>query len=549
MILPPSPSTHERRWVLGFAAVMLLVTALPYLLGFASQGEMLRFTGFVFGVEDGNSYIAKMQSGSAGAWLFRSPYTAFPQEGLLMFLPYLLLGKLAAPAGMHEQLAALFHLFRLFGGAMMIVASYDFLALFLTNVTMRRLGLALVIFGGGMGWLLVLAGQGGWLGSLPLDLYSPETFGFLSLYGLPHLALGRAMLLWSLVLYLRAVAGDAHEPERKRAILGASLWFAAGIAQPLAALLVGVVVVTHLSCTGIWQLVCKKRGLQTDWRPWQRGARWLILCGWLPGLLVLYNAFVAITDPFMRLWTQQNIIRSPHPFHYFAAYGLLLPFVLAGGISLVRRAPWSGWLPVGWVIILPVLAYAPVDLQRRLPEGLWVAWVALALVALENWLGHQFFRPFWQKIIVALPVIFCFLTPLLLLAGGIQAASSRSEWVFRPASETRLFERLAEHSKPGSVVLSAYQTGNALPAWAPVRVVIGHGPETLHRYDLQREVEAFYTQATPDAQRQALIDRFDVRYVWWGPHERLLGSWNPAQADYLRLVGEEGDYMLFEVVR
>ena len=188
-------------------------------------------------------------------------------------------------------------------------------------------------------------------------------------------------------------------------------------------------------------------------------------------------------------------------------------------------------------------------MQRRLPEGLWVAWVALALVALEAWLEHPFIRPLWQKILVTLPFVFCFLTPLLLLAGGIQAASSRSEPVFRPASETRLFEKLAEHSKLGSVILSAYQTGNALPAWAPVRVVIGHGPESLHRYEIQQEVEAFYTHATPDEQRQDLIDRFDVHYVWWGPHERLLGSWNPVQAEYLKLVGEEGDYMLFEVVR
>jgi len=79
------------------------VTMLPYLLGYASQGDAWRFTGFVFGVEDGNSYIAKMLSGSAGAWLFRTPYTPEAQRGVLAFLPYILLGKLASPPGLHEQ--------------------------------------------------------------------------------------------------------------------------------------------------------------------------------------------------------------------------------------------------------------------------------------------------------------------------------------------------------------------------------------------------------------------------------------------------------------
>ena len=40
--------------------------------------------GFIFAVEDGNSYIAKMLSGVQGAWLFRTPYTSMQQGGVLM---------------------------------------------------------------------------------------------------------------------------------------------------------------------------------------------------------------------------------------------------------------------------------------------------------------------------------------------------------------------------------------------------------------------------------------------------------------------------------
>ena len=55
--------------------------------GFWLQGSDWRFTGFFIGVEDGNSYIAKMLSGTAGNWIFRTPYTAYPQNGFLAFLP------------------------------------------------------------------------------------------------------------------------------------------------------------------------------------------------------------------------------------------------------------------------------------------------------------------------------------------------------------------------------------------------------------------------------------------------------------------------------
>ena len=191
----------ERRWVFYFAVLVLLLTLLPYLIGFAVQGPDYRFTGFLIGVEDGNSYIAKMLAGSDGAWLFRTPYTPSPQQGVVMFLPYLLLGKLASSPGLHLQLVALYHLFRLAAGFLMIQASYDFLAFFVQDIRLRRFGLALVILGGGLGWILVLIGKDWWLGSLPLDFYSPETFGFLGLFGVPHLALARALLLWALLAY------------------------------------------------------------------------------------------------------------------------------------------------------------------------------------------------------------------------------------------------------------------------------------------------------------------------------------------------------------
>lgn len=162
----------------------MAVTTIPYLIGYASQGDEWQFTGFVFGVTDGNSYIAKMLSGANGDWLFRTPYTPYPQQGVLAFLPYLLLGKISAPPGQHLQLVSLFHIFRYSAGVLAILATYDFLSIFLKSTSVRRWGLAIAILGGGLGWVLVLIGRASVQGSLPLDFYSPESFGFLAIYEL-----------------------------------------------------------------------------------------------------------------------------------------------------------------------------------------------------------------------------------------------------------------------------------------------------------------------------------------------------------------------------
>jgi hypothetical protein len=191
----------ERKWVNLFSLGFLVLTTLPYLMGFGLQGEQWRFTGYFLGVGDGNSYIAKMLSGTEGAWLFRTPYTAFPQNGFLAFFPYLLLGKLVAAPGEHEQLVALFQIFRWGGGWLMVYGSYRFFSFFFDAVAPRRLCTLLAVLGGGMGWLALAGLQGIWGDRIPLEFYSPETFGFLSFFTLPHLSAARGLLLLGLVRY------------------------------------------------------------------------------------------------------------------------------------------------------------------------------------------------------------------------------------------------------------------------------------------------------------------------------------------------------------
>lgn len=554
---------RERRWVWVFSLLVMVATTIPYLVGFISQGDQWRFTGFVFGVEDGNSYIAKMLNGARGAWLFRTPYTAQPQRGVLAFFPYLLLGKLAGPQGSHPQLVALFHLFRFLAGVMAIHATYDFLTRFLQTVTWRRWALGIAVLGGGLGWVLALLGRSTWLGSLPLEFYSPESFGFLALYGLPHLALARALLLWGLAAFL-ANTSSSEPPgpggwttqrvlrwwimvgegaEQRRMVLVGVLWSLLGLAQPLTVVIAWGVLGATLGFLGLMRWIEARRGevasCGTWWALLRRGF-WVVV---LSSPLVIYTALAFSRDPFLRAWTAQNLIISPHPLHYLLAYGLLLPFAALGARHLVRREPWRGWLPVVWILLLPALAYAPYNLQRRLPEGVWVALVVLAAAFFEMGVLSQ---PVRRRLAAGVVTLSLPSTAILLL-GGLVAASRPAQPLFRPADEVAVMQVLAKDAPPGSVTLAAFETGNVLPAWAPVRVVIGHGPESVSLAELKPRVAAFYDSATSDHERRALLDEFGVRYVFWGPAERALGDWDPAVADDLQLLTSQGGYQVYQL--
>lgn len=529
--------TPRPRWVYLFAILVMVITTLPYLMGYAAAGEGWRFTGFVFGVEDGNSYIAKMLSGASGEWLFRTPYTAVPQRGVIAFLPYLLLGKLTAPPAQHAQLVALFHLFRFGAGILAILASYDFIALFIDNQTLRRWGLALASLGGGLGWVLLLLGKKSLFGWLPLEFYSPESFGFLALYGLPHLSMSRALLLWGLRAYVR----DSH-PRRVThdASLAGVYWLLMGFFQPLSVVVAWGVVGAQLSLFGLRGWYQKWKTSSVDWTPWNRIFRKAVISGIISSPIVVYTVIKFNIDPFLNSWTSQNLITSPPFPHYLLAYGMMLIFAAFGVGRVIRSSDVKTWLPLAWVCVLPFFVYAPYNLQRRLAEGVWIALIVLVLKALDN------FPPRKKR---ALPWMWTLTFPstLILLVGGMMAARTPAKPLHRPAAEIDAFQYLAQNVATNAVVLSSRETGNPLPAWAPVQVVVGHGPETIHAEELLPRVRAFYQANTSDEAREALLGEYRVDYLFYGPSEQNLGAWNPSQAEYLMPVYQNGDYTIFAV--
>jgi hypothetical protein len=523
---------RERSWNFLYSVVLIIFTSIPYILGYVTHGDTWQFTGFVFGVEDGNSYIAKMLLGSQGDWLFRTPYTSHPQSGVLAFLPYLVLGKLAAGVGIHEQMVALFHLFRAFATPVAVFATYHFVSMFMTSIWWRRWATILATAGGGLGWFLLLIGSSPWLESLPLDFYSPETFGFLSFYGLPHLILARAFLLLGLTFYLQSIEST------KSGWIAGIFFSGLVLVQPITILPAYAVITMHLVFITAQEF--RSRNWQNI-KPWLEAGLKIVI---LSSPLAIYLGYSFTQDPFLSAWTSQNLILSPHPAHYVIAYGLIILPTLMGIWRIVQERNHKGLLLLGWIIIFPILAYAPFNLQRRLPEGIWVALIALAAIGLMDWLEAKVKIERWVGRAL---LSFGLLSSLLLIAAGIDVAIQPKEPAFRKYEEVEAFSWLNDGVEPNSVVLATFRTGNAIPAWAPVRVVIGHGPESVNLAELEAQVDAFYGEKMSEPERLQFIRSHDVHYVWYGPREKALGSWSPNGSDFLTFAAGFADYKIYRV--
>jgi hypothetical protein len=140
-----------------------------------------------------------------------------------------------------------------------------------------------------------------------------------------------------------------------------------------------------------------------------------------------------------------------------------------------------------------------------------------------------------------------FIAALILILGGISATLKPAQPLYRHLDQVRAFSQLAQLAAPGEVVLSAHNTGNPMPAFAPVRVVIGITTLTVAYDQVAAQVDSLYQANTPDAQRQVLLKKWGVEYVYWGPDERELGDWDPHQAIYLEKIISTGEHEIFRV--
>ncbi|MEX2326546.1 MAG: hypothetical protein WD558_02340, partial [Pseudomonadales bacterium] len=217
--------------------------------------------------------------------------------------------------------------------------------------------------------------------------------------------------------------------------------------------------------------------------------------------LLLVNGWLYVSDSYLRAWAAQNQILSPNVFHYILAYGWVLPFVYLGIRAMLARQPAKAEFLLVWSVLLPILIYAPIGLQRRLAEGAWVMLIVLSLYAFDQGLMAMRRR---ELLVFSL----AFPGTLVLLLGALQLASTASTPIFRATDEVTAFEELRGLAPPGEVVLASYETGNALPAWAPLRVVVGHGPESVGLDKLWPRLQAFYQGRTSDDVRLELLQQY-----------------------------------------
>ena len=482
-------------WTVPLATglVLAIVTAVPYVYGYLAQPHSQVFLGFFYLGDDANTYIAKMRQGFEGAWAWQNRYTTEESPTAYLFMFWLLLGHIAAIAGL--PLIVVFHLARVAAAFALMASAWLCITHFIQDRGARLFAFFFLAFGLGMGYVIQALGHPIVFGNPTdtLDWRMPELTAFYSILALPHFAWSGVFAALGIPLTLKAIErGDL----RLGALAGLA-WLGQASIHPQMPILMG-------GATAVAMLLSRpstKRG-------WVAGA----LAFAIPAPYILYAYFAFIGNPEVQRWTfhSKNAL-PPEGLSFLLAIAPQLLLALVGIPGALRRRSREDLFLIAWLVLLAAILYLPNpagDLRRRFLDALYIPLVILGARGMFDVILPRFrcararrLIPFSYVAFAAVGSAFLVLAPML-VATQPQYVMSRSYY----GGLTWLGDQ------PQGRVLSMPGIGLYVPAYSPDTVFVGHYDETFDYYTKTQTALAVLTG-------QSDIEAFDqtnhIRYVIW----------------------------------
>ncbi len=503
---------------LTFLIVLLIVvSAVPCLAGFISGTSELIYSGVVFNPIDGYSYLAKMEIGRSGDWLFTLPFTPDPGEGRLLYPFYIAAGQLQRI--IHVNTSNWFNILRL--------AAYGFLLWTIARLVqtvfkdlghLKSVSFLVISASGGLGWMLLPFGKFG------ADFWVAEAYPFLSSLANPHFPLSLGLAVGVLLLL-------SGEFSPARAFLAGVCGLFMSILSPFGFAVMAAVA----SLSWVWEKVERHHTSAVS-------VIGFILSG-LP--YSIYQYWAVQSTPQFSAWTAQNQTPSP------AFWDVLLSFspwviLTAIGVKFLfeQRENRIVRKLIVWVVVGLLMTIIPFNLQRRFLFGMFIPITVLGIKALP--LAAEKIKMSTSRLWM-ICLVLSFLTPVFLFTMTVFAPVSHNPLYFYHSDELKAIEWLSTQSGQPVSVLASSETGLLVPSVKRVRVLYGHPFESLNAENNKLAVNQFFSGTMDKNNCRELIISNHINWILVGPRENLLG-----ESSLIRRIEPDkkfGDVSLYSVDR
>jgi hypothetical protein len=492
--------------------LFLVTITLPVVWGWVFSNGLV-FGGFVANPIDGQTYLAKMNEGFNGDWLFHLSFSPHAGDGQPLFLLYILLGHLSKLFNI--PLIFVFHAARVLSALFLVYTLWILVNKCVSHSDVIQ-SWGLLLFGAGMGWVLLIFGSG-----VPIDFFVAEMYPFLASFTNPHFPLGLGILLWLFI--------GSYEFHPR---WGFAFLFIGGI---LLSIILPFCIVLYACVYGIWFIWSWLKKENIHWIPILA-----VLSG--GGLLLLYQYYVIRTDPVLSLWDSQNITPAPDILNLMMGMCPLILVVVLGYRGLIKEStnPYIRMLMV-WLVVGILITYIPFNLQRRFLTGLYIPLGILAIIALKNFQIKKSSKTIIFRVVLSFVII----SNLLLILMEIAALNRKESLLFLKQPEYNGLMWMRGHEDRHLVILASPELSLFIPGISGNQVVYGHPFETLNAESQKADVEKFYQGNMGVNEQAKFLTENQVKFVVYGPRERALGNieikpnWDPVYV--------ENDFLVYEI--
>ncbi|MCX6785155.1 MAG: hypothetical protein NTV81_04520 [Candidatus Komeilibacteria bacterium] len=506
----------QRRFFWLVVGGLLVVIFASHLAGFLQNSAQAVYSGArYFRVGDLFGYFSFMEQARQGAWSFFNLYSILPQQPYFIHPLWLVLGKLGAWTGFSNLV-----IYLLAQAALIVIFLFGWWNFIGSLVEQQKLRRFLFIFS-------LISG-----GLAPTWLHEVSTFLILYVNPLFVLALICFLaIIWS--SFLTMVSGFSWK---------ISLWGGtAGLFLMLNHFydLIGLIFI--LIAFLVWLMIVNGR--------WGDYLKHLLVVGGLimPG--VIYYGYIFTAIPALAAWAKDNVTLSPGPWFYLKSYGLLLPLGLAGIWWLLRQKKWlidrvkGQWLII-WLVVQLALLYSPILFNRRFALG-----ASLPLTLLAGLVFWQLLQVQWAPNLKKLMIV---AIGCGLLAGN--AIMIIFDFIplnhFFSPNQIQALRWLRDNSQPKSLILANMVSWDTIISGVTGRFsfVAGGYATSSGEQDWRFKFIRYFYQSNQDLpEKLKLLKSFGVNYVWFGPVEKKLGTFDPNQAPWLKLVFQSGVEKIYQI--
>ena len=554
-VISPSSSTRfsprERRIYLAISLLLVALLTLPYLWAwFTTPGDGV-YSGLLYNPDDQNVHLAWARQARDGQFFIRDLFTTeWLQNGekpLFFNVLTMLIGLLSRVTTL--PLVMVYHAVRVLGAIACVWFFANLCAQLTADKRVRVLAVALVAFGGGIGFSQNVFPSRTFIDNANARLTMPEAWTFHSAFVFPLFIVPMALLAFIYWQTLRA-RDSGH---LKHAV------FAGSAALLLANIHTYDVVPLNIVMFlwALWSFISSTRSVESPDLKIDNVNK----MRWLAPLIV-----VAFTIP--QVAYQFFVVRNSEEFRVKAFSGKPAPPFLDITISyapyliLSIGALWflwkaqngarrnieyskfenstkttrpAAWIMALWIIVTLILIYTPISFARKMIEGVHLPLCFLAALGFIALLDRFRVSFQLQRVLVGALVLMMSVSSLSFVSWCLTNATDNNSTderanAFMPPlyvlDETqRAMRFLDDLDEPRTrAVLCFPRVGNYVPRESGWPVYVGHFDETLHATRKYNESLRFYDGRMNNDEAAQWLQNNDIGFVAVGPLEKLAGN-------------------------